>query len=46
MLSKNINKQTKITFVKKIYIYYSVTKLNVIVWGPWRDPKDYDCRHK
>jgi len=37
MLSKNINKQTKITFVNiYIYIYYSVTKLNVIVWDPWR----------
>jgi hypothetical protein len=35
MLSKNINKQSKITFVKKKN-YYTVTKCNVIVWGPWR----------
>jgi len=42
MLSKNINKESKMIFVKKKYIYYSVTKLNNIVWGPV-DPKDQNC---
>jgi len=39
MLSKKINKQSKIIFVTKIYCF--VTKLNLIVWGPI-DPEDHE----